>query len=347
MAGLITLDAFLEAYAGSDPTRTAVARTVDRIAAASREVRDVIRQGGLSRAFAGVRGNANAGGDIQRNLDVEADEVFVKALRAAPVAFYASEELDSPVTLDPGAPLAVAVDPLDGSSNIETNVSIGTIFSILPAGADENPAARFLQPGTSQLAAGFIVYGPQMALVLTVGAGTHLFVFHPRLDAYHRSVEGVRIPPQTAEFAINASNYRHWDDGVRLYIDDCLAGEEGPREKNFNMRWIASLVADAYRIFTRGGVFLYPADSRRNYHHGRLRLVYEANPIAMLVEQAGGAATDTVNRILAIMPTSLHQRVPVVFGSRKEVERIARYHTEPSAIGERSPLFGKRSLFRA
>ena len=168
-----------------------------------------------------------------------------------------------------------------------------------------------------------------------------------RLGAFIQAYESRMIPPRTQEFAVNASNYRHWDEAVRLYVDDCLKGSEGPREKDFNMRWIACLVADCYRILTRGGVYLYPGDRRRGYHQGRLRLVYEANPIAFLIEQAGGAATDTVNRILDIEPGHLHQRIPLVFGSAREVERIARYHIEPSAIGERAPLFGNRGLFRA
>ena len=223
-------------------------------------------------------------------------------MRHAPVALYASEELEQPVLLDKDAPLAIAIDPLDGSSNIDTNVSIGTIFSLLPAtGApDADPAASFLQAGANQLAAGFFIYGPQLALVLSLGSGTHVFVLSTRLGTFVQAYESRIIPPRTQEFAINAANYRHWDEAVRLYVDDCLKGCEGPREKDFNMRWIASLVADCYRILMRGGVFLYPGDQRKGYHQGRLRLVYEANPIAFLIEQAGGAATDTVSRILEI-----------------------------------------------
>ncbi len=343
-----TLDAFLNSYVSGEIRHEAVAATVRRLAEAAVKVRHTISHGALGAAFAGTRG-ANFAGDVQKDLDIFADDIFLDAMRHAPVALYASEELEQPVLLDASAPLAVAIDPLDGSSGIDVAMSIGTIFSLLPAtGApDADPAAPFLQAGANQLGAGFFLYGPQLALVLSLGSGTHVFVFSSRLGAFIQAYESRMIPPRTQEFAVNASNYRHWDEAVRLYVDDCLKGCEGPREKDFNMRWIACLVADCYRILTRGGVYLYPGDRRRGYHQGRLRLVYEANPIAFLIEQAGGAATDTVNRILDIQPEHLHQRIPLVFGSAREVERIARYHLEPSAIGERAPLFGNRGLFRA
>jgi fructose-1,6-bisphosphatase I len=344
-----TLGAFLNSYIGEgEGLRPAVAATIHKLAEAAVGIRNVINQGVLGAAFAGTRG-ANSDGDIQKDLDVYADDIFLDAMRQAPVAYYASEELEQPVLLDADAPLAIAIDPLDGSSNIDTNVSIGTIFSLLPAtGAPgANPAASFFQAGTNQLGAGFFIYGPQLALVLSLGSGTHVFVLSARLGSFVQAYESRIIPERAREFAINAANYRHWDEAVRLYVDDCLKGSAGPRERDFNMRWIASLVADCYRILIRGGVFLYPGDTRKGYHQGRLRLVYEANPIAYLVEQAGGAATDTVSRILDIEPESLHQRIPMVFGSAREVRRIARYHTEPSSIGERAPLFSNRGLFRA
>ncbi|RJG44256.1 MULTISPECIES: class 1 fructose-bisphosphatase [unclassified Mesorhizobium] len=346
-----TLDAVLNSYVGKeqDDLRAAVAATVRQLAQAAVKVRHTINQGVLGKAFAGTRGGFNADGDAQKDLDVYADDIFLDAMRHAPVALYASEELEQPVLLNKDAPICIAIDPLDGSSNIDTNVSIGTIFSLLPAtGApDGNPAATFLQPGEKQIGAGFFIYGPQLALVLSLGSGTHVFVQSTRLGTFVQAYESRIVPTRAHEFAINAANYRHWDEAVRLYVDDCLKGSEGPRERDFNMRWIASLVADCYRILMRGGVFLYPGDKRRGYGQGRLRLVYEANPIAYLIEQAGGAATDTIGRILEIEPNSLHQRVPVVFGSAKEVARITRYHTDPSSIGERSPLFGNRGLFRA
>jgi fructose-1,6-bisphosphatase I len=345
-----TIDAFLNSYVREDNgIRAAIAETVRQLARASLRVRDVINQGALGQAFGNGRKQTNTDGDVQQDLDVFADDIFMDAMRHAPIALYASEELEKPVLLDKDTQLAIAIDPLDGSSNIETNVSIGTIFSLLPVtGApEENPAATFFQPGAKQLAAGFFIYGPQLALVLSLGSGTHVFVYSTRLGTFIQAYESRMIAPRASEFAINAANYRHWNEAVRLYVDDCLKGAEGPRERDFNMRWIASLVADTYRILMRGGVYLYPADKRKGYGHGRLRLVYEANPVAFLIEQAGGAATDAVDRILDIVPHSLHQRVPVVFGSAKEVDRIARYHTEPSSIGERHPLFGNRGLFRA
>ncbi|TKT69369.1 class 1 fructose-bisphosphatase [Aquamicrobium sp. LC103] len=344
-----TLDAFLNSFAGAgDERRAAIAAAVRQLAKAAIGIRQRIGEGALESTFAEKRG-VNSDGDVQQGLDILADDLLLEALRHAPVAAYASEELEQPVLLDADAPLAVAVDPLDGSSNIATNLSIGTIFSFLPAtgGPDQNPAAAFFQPGANQLAAGCFIYGAQLALVLSVGSGTHVFVMSQRLGTFVQAHESLAIPPRTQEFAINAANYRHWDEAVRLYVDDCLKGEEGPRGKDFNMRWIASLAADSYRILMRGGVFLYPGDRRKDYGRGRLRLVYEANPIAFLIEQAGGAATDATSRILDIEPESLHQRVPLVFGSAREVARIARYHLDPSSIGERAPLFGNRGLFRA
>ncbi len=341
-----TLEAYLDAFvAGGDARHGHVAATVRRLCEAAIMVRNVVNEGALGAAFAASRGPAHGNGDDQKDLDVYADDLFLGAARQAPVAFYASEELANPVWIDPKAPLALAIDPLDGSSNIDTNISIGTIFSVLPSAGDETQT--FLQPGRQQLAAGFFVYGPQLALALTLGEGTNIFVFSARLGTFVQAYPNVAIPSDTREFAINMSNYRSWDDTVRLYVDDCLSGADGPREKDFNMRWIASVVAEAYRILVRGGAFLYPGDGRRGYRQGRLRLIYEAGPLAMLTEQAGGAATDGVNPILDIVPTEIHQRTPLVFGSSKEVEKIRRYLTDPSAIGTRHPLFGTRGLFRA
>lgn len=330
------------------PHSEAISATIGALAQAALEVRKLTTQGALNAGFASSRGSENTDGDIQKDLDVVADGIFLEAMRQVPVALYGSEENTGAILIDPAKPLALAIDPLDGSSNIETNVSIGTIFSIMPVTGDpkSDPEQSFLQPGTGQLAAGFFIYGPQLALVLTVGTGTRIFIHSSKFGDFIGAYDSVSIPRNACEFAINVSNYRHWEEPIRLYVDDCFAGSEGPREKDFNMRWIASLVADCYRILIRGGVFLYPADKRKGYGSGRIRLVYEANPIAFLVEQADGAATDSVNRILEIQPTSLHQRVPLVFGSKSKVERIARYHVDPEMISERSPLFGNRGLFR-
>jgi fructose-1,6-bisphosphatase I len=322
---------------------------IHRIAKTAIGISDIVALGCLGGTLAAECGTANADGDLQRELDIIANARFTDALRTAPVAIVASEEFDEPTVLKAQAPLAVAIDPLDGSSNIDTNISIGTIFSILranPQGATR-PLDAFLQPGSAQLAAGFVIYGPQTALVLSLGRGVRIFILDRARETFRLAIDEVAVLPTASEFAINASNQRHWDAAVQAYIGDCLQGTDGPREKDFNMRWIASLVAEAYRILRRGGVFLYPADRRRGYQNGRLRLVYEANAIAFLMEQAGGAATDCVSRILDIRPTSLHQRTPFVFGSAEKVARIARYHTEPDSSADRSPLFARRGLLRA
>lgn len=333
----------LATYLSSDslarkPDIKAVAATVAALARAALDVRKLTTKGALNAGFASSRASENSDGDIQKDLDVVADDIFLAAMRNVPVALYGSEENTGAILIDPAKPLALAIDPLDGSSNIETNVSIGTIFSIMPVtgNPETDPEQSLLQPGTVQLAAGYFVYGPQLALVLTIGAGTKIFIYCSEFDDFIEAYDSVSIPKEASEFAINVSNYRHWEDPIRSYVDHLFAGTEGPREKNFNMRWIASLVADSYRIFIRGGVFLYPADKREGYGSGRLRLVYEANPIAFLVEQADGAATDSVNRILEIRPTGLHQRTPLVFGSRSKVELVARYHVEPELISEQS-----------
>ncbi|MEG3144107.1 class 1 fructose-bisphosphatase [Sphingomonas sp. RT2P30] len=344
------LDSWLSQHAAaSAPHAAAVATTIGLIAEAGVGIAATIAEGPLGATFAETGGSANSDGDEQRGLDILADERFLGVIADSPVALYASEELAEPVLIAADRPLALAIDPLDGSSNIDTNVSIGTIFSLRAVRGDPtiDPLASFLQPGREQLAAGFLIYGPQTALVVTVGAGTHLFIYSRRDALFRLARADQQIPPKTREFAINASNYRHWDEAVRLYFDDCIKGGHGPRESEFNMRWLASLVAEAYRIMTRGGAFLYPGDRRRGYAQGRLRLVYEAHPIAMLVEQAGGMATDTLDPILDIAATELHQRTPLVFGSTAEVTRIGRYHSMPSQMADRAPLFGKRGLFRA
>jgi fructose-1,6-bisphosphatase I len=341
-----TLDAYLSCFASDGAAgKSHLADTIRGLADAAVKVRLATKEGALGGAFADTRGSAHAEGDVQKDLDVLADTMFLDAARQARVAFYASEELDKAVTIAGGSRLAIAIDPLDGSSNIDTNVSIGTIFSILAAASDAE--RTFLQPGNRQLAAGFFIYGPQLALALTLGEGTQIFVFSNSRGVFVEAYTALVIPQTTQEFAINASNYRHWDECVQLYLDDCVQGADGPRGKDYNMRWIASLVAEAYRILIRGGVFLYPGDARKGYRHGRLRLIYEANPIAMLVEQAGGAATDGTTRILDLAPVDIHQRTPLIFGSASEVESITRYHLDPSAIGSRNPLFGKRGLLRA
>jgi fructose-1,6-bisphosphatase I len=248
-----------------------------------------------------------------------------------------------------GAPLYVAIDPLDGSSNIDTNVSAGTIFSVMPMKCDKGEAETdcFLQKGTQQLAAGYVIYGPRTGMALTLGSGTHIFTLNPDTGEFCLTAPDIMIPPDTDEFAINTSNFRRWDGHVKAYIDDCLNGAEGPHGKNYNTRWIDSLVAECHRIMIRGGIFLYPGDRREAYQSGRLHLAYECNPIAFLVEQAGGAASTGSVRILDVEPLDIHQRTPMIFGSCNEVSLLNHYYLEVHPAQERSPLFGKRGLFRA
>ena len=299
--------------------RQPVAAAVAALAAVAADLSATIRRADATAQLGAVHGSANADGDDQKKLDVLADEMIASALaNCAGVAAYLSEERDSAMGLDDGGDVIVASDPLDGSSNIDTNVSIGTIFSILPA------AGGHLQPGRNQLASGIFVYGPQTTLLVTFGDGVFAFQLAEDREFYDMGWQ-VQIPPETSEFAINASNSRHWRAPVSRYIADCLAGVDGPRQRNFNTRWVGSLVSDGWRIFRRGGIFLYPADARNGYETGRLRLVYEANPMAMLVSQAGGRASDGQQEILAITPTSLHQRVPLVFGSANEVDEFMNY----------------------
>jgi fructose-1,6-bisphosphatase I len=340
------LEDHLSAWAHGQSDRAAVATTIGALATACAKIAEIVANGDLEGDLAASRGDGG-GGDEQKELDVRANDILTEALRAAPVASVASEELDQPVSLNPGAPLVVAVDPLDGSSNIETNVSVGTIFSILPAPAkDADSAEAFLRPGREQLAAGYFIYGPQTNLVLTVGDGVDIFTLERTSGRFLLTKAGVRVPAKAKEFAINASNYRHWDSPVRIWFNDCLAGTEGCRSQDFNMRWIASMVAEAHRILMRGGVYLYPGDTRAGYRSGRLRLVYEGNPIGMVMEQAGAMASTGRARILECVPDSLHARVPLMFGSREEIERLQRYHADPHPLGEQSPLFSRRGLFR-
>lgn len=340
MADPTNLTSYLDGWAAGDETRAGVARTVLAMCEAGRTIAAIVGRGALEGDMAAALGG-NAGGDTQKALDLRTHDITIEALKSAPVARVGSEEAEDVAVLDEAAPLAVAMDPLDGSSNIETNVSIGTLFGVLPNIGEDT----FLQPGSAQLAAGFIVYGPATALVLTVGAGTQVFMLDHASNAFLQTHRDVQIPEKTKEYAINASNQRHWEEPMSAYVADCLAGEKGPRDKNFNMRWVGSLVADMFRILVRGGVYLYPGDAREGYGSGRLRLVYECNPIAMVCEQAGGAATDGRTRILDIVPSKLHARCPLVCGSAEEVERIGRYYDKPARPS--SPLFAKRGLFLA
>jgi fructose-1,6-bisphosphatase I len=290
-------------------------------------------------ALVGVLGSAgseNVQGETQKKLDVLSNEVFVKSNEwAGHLAAMASEEMDEFLPIPdryPKGKYLILFDPLDGSSNIDVNVSVGTIFSVLRCpGEGQNPTEQaFLQPGTQQVAAGYALYGPSTMMVLTSGHGVNGFTLDQNIGEFILTHPNLTIPEETQEFAVNASNMRFWEAPVRRYVDECLAGTTGERGRDFNMRWIASMVAEVHRILTRGGVFMYPLDSKMKEKGvgGKLRLLYEANPMSMIIEQAGGASSTGRERIMEIQPSALHQRVPVVLGSRKEVERIVRYHAE-------------------
>jgi fructose-1,6-bisphosphatase I len=339
----LTLSRRIELYAGQDPRRQAVAAAVGAIATASIAISELIGQGALAGITGQVQGSSNADGDIQKDLDVRADQMVQDALKAVPYGVLASEEAETLLPGDPKALISVAYDPLDGSSNIDTNMTVGTIFSIIP---NDPGVAPFSASGDSQLAAGFVVYGPQTSLVLTLGDGVDIFTLDRAARTYRLIREKVQIPAATPEFAINASNHRHWEQPVRDFIEECLAGADGPRSKDFNMRWIGSLVAEAYRILTRGGVFLYPGDSRPGYGDGRLRLLYETHPMAFVMEQAGGGASTGRERVLDVVPRSLHQRSPLIMGSLDKVKRTELLHNDPDAASITAPLFARRGLFR-
>ncbi len=311
-----------------------VARACKRIAVATSKG---ALGGALGMAGDGEAPSINVQGEAQKKLDVISNEILLEANAwGGHLAACASEEMEEPQQIPDDYPKGkhlLLFDPLDGSSNIDVNVSVGTIFSVLrcPDGVTAPTAADFLQPGSTQLAAGYVVYGPATVLVLTFGHGTHEFTLEREVGSFILSRRAIRIPEQTAEFAINMSNQRHWQAPMQRYIGELLAGRDGPRGKDFNMRWVASMVADVHRIVTRGGVFYYPLDAKIASRGGKLRLMYEANPMAFIVEQAGGAASTGRARIMDVQPSALHQRVPVFLGSREEVETAVRLHAQADA----------------
>ncbi len=320
------------------------------ISLACKAISRKVAYGGLGDAL-GSAGSGNVQGEEQKNLDVLSNNMFLRANEwGGHVAGMISEELDEVYRLPtqyPRGKYLLAFDPLDGSSNIDVNVSVGSIFSVHRAttpGSDPAPE-DFLKRGSEQVCAGYAIYGPSTMLVLTLGAGTHAFTLDPQLGEWVLSHPHLKIPERTREFAINASNSRFWEPAVKRYVEECLAGKTGPRGADFNMRWIASLVAETHRILMRGGVFMYPRDTKDASKPGRLRLLYEANPISMLIEQAGGMASTGRARLLDVQPESLHQRIGFVFGSAEEVKRIEGYHHEPPPDTYRSPLFAERGLF--
>ena len=341
----------LEQWLSAHPP--ALADVIRHVASACAQISRAAARAALAGQHGGA-GSLNSQGESQQQLDVLADACVSQALSTCThVAGWVSEE-HADVTVSPehgsGGAYLVVFDPLDGSSNVEANVAIGSIFSVLPHLFRGTPAsaAAFMQPGRRQVAAGYAIYGPSTVLVLSLGQGVHMFTLDPDApgDAarWVLTRADVEVPVSTTEFAINASNQRFWEKPVQRYVAECLAGQSGPRGRDFNMRWVASLVAEVHRILTRGGVFLYPRDSREPFKPGRLRLLYEAAPMAWLMEQAGAAATTGTGPLLELVPDALHHKVPVILGSRDEVERIVTYHEDPSA-NVSWQLFKTRSLF--
>ena len=328
-----SLDDFLSRWAGDDDDRKAVGEIISAIA------------GGLAQIDALV---ASAESGSGTHLAKASGALLANALKGTQTAFLASEKSTSVVELNKNGSLAVAIDPLDGHANIETNVTVGSIFAILPTRKSDGGSTEsvFYQPGTNLKAAGYAVYGPRTIMVFTTGDGSHMATLDRDSGKFIITRENMTINNGNREFAINVSNHRHWFEPVRAYIDDCLEGDEGLRGGNYNMRWIKSLTAETFRIMIQGGVFLYPGDARDGFDCGRLRLLYEAMPIAMVIEQAGGMATDGIDRILDMAPEELLQRVPLVFGAVDEVSRVREYHESPLIKGSTSPLFNSRGLFR-
>ncbi len=308
---------------------------IETVARACKAIGHAVSKGALGGVLGSLE-SENVQGEVQKKLDVLSNEILLEANEwGGHLAGMASEEMETIHRIPnryPKGEYLLLFDPLDGSSNIDVNVSIGTIFSVLHAPSDASgrdiEEEDFLQPGSSQVAAGYALYGPQTMLVLSVGTGVVSFTLDREMGSWVLTGENLSIPEETKEFASNASNMRHWEPAVRRYVEDCLAGKTGPLSKDYNMRWIASMVADVHRLITRGGVFMYPRDERPSGKAGKLRLMYEANPMSFIVEQAGGAAIDGQQRILDIRPAALHQRVGVILGSKKEVERIRAYHAQ-------------------
>jgi fructose-1,6-bisphosphatase I len=331
MANKVTLTQFIiEQQRGLPDASGTFSMLLNNIVTACKKISHLVNRGNL----VGVLGSAeseNVQGEVQKKLDIITNDIMVNALNwTGHLAGMASEEVDDIIKIPeqyPKGKYLALFDPLDGSSNIDVNLAVGSIFSILRCREGVDPAPEdFLQKGSEQVCAGFVLYGPSTMMVLTTGHGVNGFTLDQDIGEFLLTHPNMRIPEETSEFAINMSNQRFWESPVQRYIDECLQGAEGPRERNFNMRWIASLVAEVYRILTRGGVFLYPLDLRDPSKPGKLRIMYEANPMAFIIEQAGGACSTGLERILDIKPTGIHQRVPLILGSKNEVERIVAYH---------------------
>jgi fructose-1,6-bisphosphatase I/sedoheptulose-1,7-bisphosphatase len=324
---------------------------VNDVRLACKRIARVIGKGALSDAL-GTAGTTNVQGEAQMKLDVLANDIFVRTNEwGGQLMGMLSEEMDDPYPIPaeyPRGKYLLLFDPLDGSSNIDVNVSVGSIFSVLrcPDGVSEPTEKDFLQPGTQQVCAGYAIYGPSTMLVLTTGRGVNGFTLDREIGEFMLTHPDITIEADTSEFAINASNSRYWEPAIKRYVNECLQGQAGPRGRDFNMRWIASLVAETHRILMRGGVFMYPRDRKDLSRAGRLRLLYEANPIGMLIEQAGGRASTGHQPILEVQPQAAHERIGFVFGARHEVERIERYHRDHNDFEYDAPLFGTRGLFK-
>lgn len=320
----LTLSQFLQQQSGNLTPQ--LAQVINTIANTCKRI-DVLLQKGALAGVLGSAENENVQGEEQKKLDVISNDYLIDALKVHPhVGGLASEELDDFTPAQDNGEYLVLFDPLDGSSNIDINMCVGTIFSILPAKNAVTQAADFMQAGNQQVAAGYVLYGPSTMMALTVGAGTVFFTYDLESQEFLLTSQDIQVAADTKEYAINASNQRHWEQPVKRYIDELLAGKTGPREKDFNMRWVACMVGDIHRILCRSGIFMYPYDLKDPTKAGRLRLMYEANPMSMLMEQAGGASTTGRVRILDIQPNDLHQRVPVIIGSKHEVDLVTSYH---------------------
>jgi fructose-1,6-bisphosphatase I len=335
---MTTLAEYLDRWAGGVAARAPVAAAIAALAQGALAVGEMLSEGPQD----------TEGDESGQAVARRAEAIMLAALRSAPVAWVAAEASEAPVAVESGAPLAVAVEPLDGAANAAIGAPTGTIFSVMPmpsiAGTDG--ALAFLQQGERQLAAGFVLHGAFTALVLTLREGTQMFVLDRPAGLFRLAQAAMRVPDGRRAYAINAANYRYWNEAVRSYVDDCIAGEDGPRGADFNMRWTGCATAEAMRVLQRGGIYLYPGDSRPDHRRGRLRLVFHAHPLALLIEQAGGSATDSVEPILQMAARRLSDRSPLVFGAQAKVERVVGYETMRLPLGERSPLFGRRGLFR-
>jgi len=346
--GYTTISKFLIQQVPEGPHGRELAALLVDVAAVIKAISAAVGKGPLL-GLASLAGSENSQGEPQKELDVLADEMFARGVEwSGLVGALASEEMEDVHFVEGHGRLALVFDPLDGSANLDLNVPVGSIFSILALAETARGTSAVLQPGTRQLAAGYAIYGPATHIVISVGRGTHGFTLDREIGNFVLTHPDIRIPEEGSEYLINTSNRRFWEPPITRYVDECKAGRDGPRGRDFNTRWVASMVADVHRILLRGGIYMYPRDQKEATREGRLRLLYEANPMALLIEQAGGAASTGRGRILEVEPVSLHQRIPVILGSRAEVQRVERYHEEYDRGEDKpytSPLFGERSLF--